>query len=63
LHPAESFNYCSVPLTGQDAFLFVGIALLVAALVVGKLAPVWTLLAGALCLPAYGGVWHATGQP
>ena len=40
-----------------------GIALLVAALVVGKLAPVWTLLAGALCLPAYGGVWHATGQP
>ena len=47
LLPAESFNYCSVPLTGQDAFLFVGIALLVAALVVGKLAPVWTLLVGA----------------
>jgi hypothetical protein len=45
--PAESFNYCSVPLTGHDAFLFVGIALLVAALVVGKLAPVWTLLVGA----------------
>lgn len=45
-HPADNFNYCSVPLTGQDAFLFAGLALLVASVCMGKLSAIWMLVAG-----------------
>lgn len=43
---ADNFNYCSTPLTGQDAFLFTSIALLVAAFCMGKLSAIWMLVAG-----------------
>lgn len=43
---AGTFNYCSVPLRGYDAFLFVALALLAAAALFGKLSAVWALVAG-----------------
>ncbi|KAI8463489.1 MAG: Sodium/hydrogen exchanger family-domain-containing protein [Monoraphidium minutum] len=45
-NPAE-FNWCPVPFGGADALLFVGIAILSAAVLYHKLSAVWTLLAGA----------------
>ncbi|KDD76916.1 hypothetical protein H632_c68p2, partial [Helicosporidium sp. ATCC 50920] len=42
----NDFTYCNVPLSAQDAFLFVGIALLVMSLFFGKLSAVWVLVAG-----------------
>ena len=35
-----------MPLSGEDAFLFVGIALLVMSTLFGKLSAVWVLIAG-----------------
>ena len=43
---ADNLNYCSVPLTGQDAFLFMGLALLIASVCMGKLSAIWMLVAG-----------------
>lgn len=43
---ADSYNFCIVPLKGQDAFLFVSIALLAAAILFGKLSAVWVLVVG-----------------
>ncbi|KAI7841428.1 hypothetical protein COHA_004823 [Chlorella ohadii] len=43
---SRSFNYCTVPQQGNDAFLFAGVALLAGACALGKLAMVWVLLAG-----------------
>lgn len=45
---AENFNWCTVPKHGQDAVLFVGIALLTACLFSGKFFALAVLLAGAL---------------
>lgn len=42
----ESYNYCTVPQHGTDAFLFASLALLAGACALGKLAVVWVLLAG-----------------
>lgn len=42
----DNFNYCSVPLSGADAFLFAGMALLVGSVCTGKLASVWVLIVG-----------------
>lgn len=44
--PPDNYNFCTVPLEGADAFLFVSIALLVAAVLFGKLSAVWVLVAG-----------------
>lgn len=41
-------NDCTVPLRGYDAFLFAGIALIAACLLVGKLSTVYVLIAGAI---------------
>lgn len=43
---ADDFVWCTVPLSGEDAFLFVGIALLVMSTLFGKLSAVWVLIAG-----------------
>lgn len=51
-HGTDDFVWCSVPLQAQDAFLFVGLALLVMATLFGKLSAVWVLITGvctALC--------------
>ncbi len=45
--PADNFNFCSVPLSGADAFLFAALALLVASVCMGKLQSVWVLIVGA----------------
>ncbi|GAB4813268.1 hypothetical protein N2152v2_000314 [Parachlorella kessleri] len=42
----DSYNFCSVPLQGADAFLFVSLALLAAAILFGKLSAVWVLVSG-----------------
>ncbi|KAL6780791.1 hypothetical protein ACKKBF_B11690 [Auxenochlorella protothecoides x Auxenochlorella symbiontica] len=42
----DDFVWCSVPLQAQDAFLFVGLALLVMATLFGKLSAVWVLITG-----------------
>ena len=42
----DNFNYCSVPLSGSDAFLFAALALLVASVCMGKLQSVWVLIVG-----------------
>jgi hypothetical protein len=44
------FNFCVVPLSGRDAFLFVSLALLLAAVLFGKLSAVWVLVAGEPCI-------------
>lgn len=62
LPPPDDFVWCSVPLSAQDAFLFVGLALLVMSTLFGKLSAVWVLIAGttasdglgALMLPVIG---------
>ncbi|KAL4855761.1 Sodium/hydrogen exchanger 8 [Chlorella vulgaris] len=43
---ADNFNWCSVPLKGSDAFLFVSLALVTAAALFGKLSAVWVLISG-----------------
>ena len=50
--PADNFNWCSVPLAGSDAFLFVSLALLAAGCLFGKLSVVWVLITGGCCPPA-----------
>ena len=47
LPPADNFNWCTIPLKGSDAFLFVSLALIIAACLFGKLSAVWVLVAGA----------------
>ncbi|KAL4430847.1 hypothetical protein ABPG75_006103 [Micractinium tetrahymenae] len=42
----DNFNFCSVPLSGADAFLFAALALLVASVCMGKLQSVWVLIVG-----------------
>ena len=44
---AENFNWCTVPKHGQDAVLFVGVALLTACLFSGEFFALAVLLAGA----------------
>ncbi len=44
--PDWRFDYCTVPESGQDAFLFAAIAMLVACVFAGKLSAVWVLLLG-----------------
>eukprot|EP00889_Picochlorum_renovo_P008463 jgi/Picre1/35493/NNA_002955.t1 len=48
LNIPEAMNYCIVPSRGYDAFLFVGIALIAACLLFGKLSTVYVLVVGAL---------------
>lgn len=43
---ADNFNFCSVPLSGADAFLFAALALLAASVCMGKLQSVWVLIIG-----------------
>ncbi len=45
--PADNFNWCFVPLSGSDAFLFVSLALIACGCLFGKLSAVWVLVAGA----------------
>ncbi|KAI7841566.1 hypothetical protein COHA_004736 [Chlorella ohadii] len=42
----NNFNFCSVPLSGADAFLFAALALLAASVCMGKLQSVWVLVIG-----------------
>ena len=42
----ENYNYCNVPQSAADAFLFVSLALLAASCLFGKLSAVWILIAG-----------------
>ena len=44
----SSYNYCVVPLTGQDAFLFVSLALLMGCILFGRLSAVALLVAGGI---------------
>jgi NhaP-type Na+/H+ or K+/H+ antiporter len=44
--PLEAYNQCTIPLRGADAFLFASLALAAAAALFGRLAAVWTLVAG-----------------
>lgn len=44
---ADNFNWCFVPLSGSDAFLFVSLALIACGCLFGKLSAVWVLVAGA----------------
>lgn len=46
--PSETFNFCTVPTRGYDAFLFASTALICAAILFGKLSAVWALLAGSV---------------
>ncbi|KAI8101987.1 hypothetical protein M9434_007048 [Picochlorum sp. BPE23] len=48
VHIPGAMNYCIVPSRGYDAFLFVGIALIAACLLFGKLSTVYVLVVGAL---------------
>lgn len=43
---ADHYNWCAVPDKGYDAVLFGGMAVVVAALLQGKYAALWTLIAG-----------------
>lgn len=45
--PPDAFNWCIVPDSSYDVFLFGGLAVVVACLLVGKLASLFVLLAGA----------------
>ena len=45
---AATFNYCSVPLRGYDAFLFVSLALLATSILFGKLSAVFVLIFGGI---------------
>lgn len=55
-----TFNYCTVPLRSYDAFLFVSLALLVSALLFGRLSAVWALVAGGIlgCINYYANLLH-----
>ena len=44
----DNYNYCVVPLTGQDAFLFVSLALLMGCILFGRLSAVALLVAGGI---------------
>ncbi|WPT10890.1 Sodium/hydrogen exchanger 7 [Picochlorum sp. SENEW3] len=44
----DTFNYCTVPLRGYDAFLFASLALLATCFLFGKLSTVYVLISGAL---------------
>lgn len=48
LAAADTFNYCTVPLRGYDAFLFASLALLATCFLFGKLSTVYVLISGAL---------------
>lgn len=54
-HSTDDFVWCSVPLSAQDAFLFVGLALLVMSTLFGKLSAVWVLIAGTQAPVGRGG--------
>ena len=43
----DSYHYCTVPYSGEDAILFVGLAVVAACLLRGKLATTLLLAAGA----------------
>ena len=58
---AESFSYCTVPNSGQDALLFGSVAVLVTVVLQGKLSAVWVLIAGACC-SCSNGCKPATGN-
>ena len=45
---AENFNWCTVPLSGSDVFLFVSLALVACGCLFGKLSAVWVLIMGRL---------------
>lgn len=45
--PTDSYHYCTVPYSGEDAILFVGLAVVAACLLRGKLATTLLLAAGA----------------
>lgn len=45
---AATFNYCTVPLRGYDAFLFVSLALLATCVLFGKLSTVLVLITGGI---------------
>jgi hypothetical protein len=47
LLPTDSYHYCTVPYSGEDAILFVGLAVVAACLLRGKLATTLLLAAGA----------------
>jgi hypothetical protein len=42
----DNFNWCFVPLSGSDAFLFVSLALIACGCLFGKLSAVWVLITG-----------------
>lgn len=51
---ADNFNWCFVPLSGSDAFLFVSLALIACGCLFGKLSAVWVLVAGERTSPTGG---------
>jgi len=44
----QNFNYCTVPLTGYDAFLFASLALILGVMLNGKLSAVALMIAGGI---------------
>jgi NhaP-type Na+/H+ or K+/H+ antiporter len=44
----QNFNYCTVPLTGYDAFLFASLALILGVMLIGKLSAVALMIAGGI---------------
>ena len=47
LPPPDGYHFCTVPSSGQDAILFVGLAVVLACVLRGKLGSTLLLLAGA----------------
>lgn len=44
----NSYNFCPVPNSGQDAILYAALALVAACLLQGRLSALWVFIAGAL---------------
>lgn len=55
----DHYNWCAVPDKGYDAVLFGGMAVVVAALLQGKYAALWTLIAGTISGTHHGTVVKA----
>lgn len=47
-HNTDGYHYCTVPHSGEDAILFIGVAVVAACVLRGKLATTLLLGAGAL---------------
>ena len=62
LFPSEQFHWCVVPESGQDVILFVGLAVVAACVLRGKLGTTMLLLAGAGWVDGRMGLWKRVGR-